>query len=183
LKELILSKRKSRSRLNNENATDEPERPLSPQRDAASVITKSVLKKGESNKAFVDDGEKRSQSQLTNNQDDDEYQNADASNPATQIIQTSIINKHRDKSRELLKNISDDDPNKIVEELHEVRDKIKDKIKDKLIEGLTVARKEEEQKKDDLKLDLTSSTIEPNQGTSTARESIMQQRINKIKVN
>ena len=65
--------------------------------------------------------------------------------------------------------------------MHVVRDKIKDKIKGKLLDQLSLAKTDSEDKKqDDLKLDLTSSTLEPN-GLSTGRESLIQQKLKRIK--
>lgn len=180
LKAQILQKRKNRAAKtikNDENSDNgQAERPLSREDKPLENLIPRIIannEKSEINRGYNDEGD-----QIPEDDFDNGYQDPLGNASSPQIIQTAIINKHRDKSRELLKNVKDDDPNKVVDELHDVRDRIKDKIKGNMLEQLSIARSESE-KKDDLKLDLTSSTIEPTQGFSTGRESL-QQKIKRI---
>lgn len=83
---------------------------------------------------------------------------------ATAIIENAMINRHRDKSKEVSKRIIDEDPTEVIGELHSVRDRIKEKVKQSLSNELDKARDASDNEgtdgKNDLKLDLSLSTAE-----------------------
>ena len=191
MKALILEKRKNRAtrQRNNEGTSDDAgsDRPLSPEQNNGlqNLIPKIVASsdKGEINPAFEREENDNNQT-IDDDAQEEEYEPL-ARTAGPQVIQTAIINKHRDKSRELLKNIKEEDPNKVKDELNDVRDKIKDKIKGSFLKQLSAVRQDtdEKPKQSDLKLDLTAgSTGEAtlSTGRETGLSSLIQQKIKKI---
>ena len=194
MKALILEKRKGRAarQRNNEGNSDDAasDRPLSPEQNAGigNLIPKLVAAsdKGEINPAFDGDEGNTTQnlSSVPQDEEDEEYEPL-SKTAGPQVIQAAIVNKHRDKSRELSRNIKDEDPNKVVDELKDVRDKIKDKIKGSFLQHLSNVRQdntEEKPKESDLKLDLTATMGEAtlSTGRETGLSSLIQQKMKKI---
>lgn len=147
--------------------------------EGISSMMPSIIQAGQVNDGFLNDEE--------NKQD----LNTDT-NPASQVIQSAIVNKHRDRSREISKRIQEEDQNVIVEQLKDVRERIKDKLKSNIIDNLVKVREEgedadktskRETTKEDLKLDLTSSTKDENLGTLlSGTDNSIKERIRRIQV-
>ena len=130
--------------------------------------------------------------------DNEAFENEEENPPVSEssrIIQSAIIDKHRNKSREMAQRIVEEDPNEINEQLHHVRDRIKNKIKKNLEKEQSKAEKKgdneddeiDTKKKSDLKLDLSMSTNEQHAGasrltgrTDTSVKDSTQQRIKKV---
>ena len=86
---------------------------------------------------------------------------------ATAIIENAMINRHRDKSKEVSQRVVEEDPSEVIGELHSVRDRIKEKVKQSLSHELDKTRdnksdddEEVQPGKNDLKLDLSLSTAD-----------------------